>query len=296
MSQIKIDVLSYVEENKNLTQAEIAEKFDISIGSVNKFLNDKTINLDDHKVENAILFAAGWGSRMSPITDTTPKPLVDIKGIPFIEYILEQVVNIGVKNIYIVVGKFKEKFDYLVDKYGVQIIENPDWSTRNNISSLFYSQNITGNTLYFECDQILNDKALRKHYYVSSFHGTWRDETNPEDRYYLNGNQVINIKKSIEPGYYWNGIVFINKHDQELLINYCNAVYDKPKYVDMLWEKLLLELSANRKIKMSLIEMQEGDALEFDTVEEIAHYDDKYMPIYLEMKQAHDKAIEKLKK
>lgn len=42
-----------------------------------------------HKVERAIIMAAGMGKRMNPVTLTTPKPLVEVNGVRMIDMVLE---------------------------------------------------------------------------------------------------------------------------------------------------------------------------------------------------------------
>ena len=40
-------------------------------------------------IRRAMVLAAGRGTRLAPLTDTVPKPLVPVGGRPFLEYILE---------------------------------------------------------------------------------------------------------------------------------------------------------------------------------------------------------------
>lgn len=70
------------------------------------------------QVERAIIMAAGKGTRMRPITNTVPKPLVKVHGVPLIEGIIAQLHQQNIYEIYVVVGYLKEQFNYLVDKYG----------------------------------------------------------------------------------------------------------------------------------------------------------------------------------
>ena len=72
----------------------------------------------------AIILAAGMGTRLRPLTNEMPKALVKVNGKPMLERQIEFLHEKGIKDIIIVTGYLKEKFDYLQGKYGVELIFN----------------------------------------------------------------------------------------------------------------------------------------------------------------------------
>lgn len=86
--------------------------------------------------KNAIILAAGFGMRMVPINLSTPKALLEVNGEPLIERLINQLHEVGVMDITIVVGFMKERFDYLIDEYGVGLVVNAEYAAKNNLSSI----------------------------------------------------------------------------------------------------------------------------------------------------------------
>ena len=68
-------------------------------------------------VKRAIIMAAGLGERMHPLTYEIPKPLIPVNGVRMIETVIEGLLVNNIREIHIVVGYMKEKFDFLKTKY-----------------------------------------------------------------------------------------------------------------------------------------------------------------------------------
>jgi D-glycero-D-manno-heptose 1,7-bisphosphate phosphatase len=56
----------------------------------------------------AVILAGGRGTRMAPITDTIPKPMIKIEGKPFLEYLIEMLREQGVQRILLLLGYLPE--------------------------------------------------------------------------------------------------------------------------------------------------------------------------------------------
>ena len=75
-------------------------------------------------IENAIILAAGKGTRMWPLTDNTPKPLLPLGGTSIIQRQIRELVKVGVKEIQVLIGyQMKEVSDHLGngEELGVKI-------------------------------------------------------------------------------------------------------------------------------------------------------------------------------
>ncbi len=62
------------------------------------------------EINEAMIFAAGFGKRMYPLTKKVPKPLLRVNGKPIIFYIIEYLISLNFKNIVINTHHLPEKF------------------------------------------------------------------------------------------------------------------------------------------------------------------------------------------
>ena len=162
----EFNVLRYLERNtdKKITQRELAKELDISLGTVNntvKTLDEKnyvkydeslilTVHgikaLEPYRVKRAVFLAAGFGSRMIPLTFNTPKPLIKVHGKSMIEYLLEACVRSEINELYVVTGYLGEYFEVLKHKYpNIKFIYNELYNEANNISSALVARDYLEN-------------------------------------------------------------------------------------------------------------------------------------------------------
>ena len=128
-----LDVLA--SETGALTQRQLEEKTGYSLGTINRtvkelseagFVFEGTITpagltaLEPYRVKRAVFIAAGFGSRLVPVTLNTPKPLVRVNGQRLIDGLIDAVLAAGIDEIYIVRGYLAEQFDQLFVLYEVE--------------------------------------------------------------------------------------------------------------------------------------------------------------------------------
>lgn len=296
MQRKEFNVLVVLEKEKNFfTQRELAEKLGISVGSVNKIIKDLTEKgyiedgyitpsgieaLEPYRVKRAVFLAAGFGSRMVPLTFNTPKPLVRVNGTRMIDTLLDAVVAAGIEEVYIVRGYLAEQFDQLLYKYPmIKFVENPIYNEANNISSAMCVRYLLQNAYVLEADLVLSNPGLiRKYEYCSNFLGIPVESTD-DWCVHTDVNGII-IEECIG-GRSCHQMVGISYWDVEAgvkLANDINEVYNSPGGKERYWEQVAL-VYKKENYKVEVRECKIDDIIEIDTYNELKKVDKLYAGI-----------------
>lgn len=168
MNKRSYDVLLALASRNFENQRELASFCGCSLGAVNACV--KTLSEDGYidgrmvltaeaerlllksAPKRAVLLASQYGVRAFSAAHQTPKALLNIQGEALIERIIKQLNEVGVFEIYVVVGFKKEQFEYLIDKYNVELLVNTEYSKRQTLYSLSLAEAHLDNCYIVPCD------------------------------------------------------------------------------------------------------------------------------------------------
>ena len=286
-------VLTTIEKEKEkLSQRKLADLTKLSLGTINKVVTDlvkakyiKDDNmitnlglkvLEPYRVKRAIFLAAGFGSRLVPITLNTPKPLVLVNGKKIIETLLDACIRAEIEEIIIVTGYLSEQFDILLKKYpSIKFVVNKKYNEANNISSAYLVRDKFANAYVLESDLYLyNPDLIRKYEYSSNFLGKYVDVT---DDWCLETKNGIITKEKVGGYncYQMYGISYYNEEDaKKMEIDIAN-VYNSPGGKEKYWEQVVLDV-CKKNYQIAIRECYEGDIIEIDTFNELKIIDKTY--------------------
>ena len=275
-----------------LTQRAVAAQAGMSVGSVNEAVSNLTEQglvadrhitdegldaLEPYRVKRAVLIAAGFGSRMVPITLNTPKPLVRVGGKRIIDTILDAVYAAGITEVYVVRGYLGEQFDQLLYKYPtIKLIDNPLYNEANNISSMVAAKDYLQSAYVFESDLLLRNPSLITRYQDrSNYLGIPMERS--DDWCFEVKNGVIKDLGIGGEGGVWQmvGVSYWTPKDGKKLAEDIPATFAMPGGKERFWDEAPLKYFAD-KYKVYARECSLSDVTEIDSFRELEAIDPAY--------------------
>lgn len=292
LTKNQFDILTCYERAQTPpTQRQLAGELGRSIGTVNKVLSELQERgyvlegalteagleaLSPYRVRRAVLLAAGFGSRLVPITLNTPKPLVRINGVRIIDTLLDAIVAAGIEEIYIVRGYLGEQFDLLLQKYPMlRFIENPEYNESNNISSAYCARALLQGAYVLEADLVLYRPALISRYQYTSNYLAVPVEKTDDWCFHLQNGWISRLGIGGTHCFHMFGISYWTEADGARLARHIEQVYHMPGGRERFWDQVALEYFA-KEYRVSVRPCSFSDITEIDTFRELKRLDTSY--------------------
>ena len=281
-------------ENPKVSQRDLAKQYFISIGKVNSLVNeiaekgyitkgDGIYNVTKlgeeevkkHKVDAAVILACGMGVRLAPLTYDIPKCFINIKGERMIERQIKQLIAAGIKDITIMVGYMKEKFDYLIDKYNVKLIYNREYKYKNTLSTFYHAREVMRNKNVYVCvsDVYISENIYHNYEVEPYYTGALYEDCKDEWRYITNSkNEIKGVAVGGENDFCLVGPCFLTKEFLDEFIPLIEKYYNETSTDHFYWEDVLVR-NFDKLPKIYLSKHDKGIIFEFDTINDLNKFD-----------------------
>ena len=255
-------------EKPDITQREMAKNMDISLGTVNGlvkeclaegYIAEKESGKEKHlillekgkellkpyKVDGALIIAAGFGSRFVPLTFETPKGLLEVFGERMIERQIKQLHEVGIYDITIAVGYLKEKFEYLIDKFDVKLLYNPEYSCKNTLATVYRARKfLKGRNVYI----LSSDNWMRENMYHSYECGAWysaayeEGETKEWCLTFNKKGRISDVNVGGKDAWFMYGPVYLSREFSARFLPVLEAYYQIPGTEQFYWEQPYVDM------------------------------------------------------
>lgn len=284
MNKQESDIMNALLIEPFINQRVLAETCGHSLGVVNRSIKklmeegflDENIRptekanreFESKKPENAVILAAGFGMRMVPINLERPKALIEVNGQPLIERLIEQLHEVGISEIYVVVGFMKEQFEYLIDEFGVELVVNENYASRNNLHSMKLVADRLTNTYVVPCDIWCDNNPFRTHELYSWYMVS--DLVDNESSVRVNRKMELVSVSEKQAGNTMIGISYLVREQSNIVRDRLKRLDEDSYYNDAFWEEVLYD---NEKMILQARVVHSTDAVEINTYEQLRELD-----------------------
>lgn len=285
MNKQECDVLTALIDEPFINQRILAESCGHSLGVVNRSIKnlmadgylDERMNptekaheeLNRKSPRNAIILAAGFGMRMVPINTETSKGLIKVDGEPLIERTIKQLHEVGITEIYIVVGFMKEQYEYLMDLHGVELIVNPAYASKNNLYSVKLALEHLSNSYIIPCDIWCNQNPYNRNELYSWYMVS--DLIDDDSTVRVNRkNELVTVQDGVG-GNAMIGICYLEEEDAACVKAKIESLCRDSRYDNSFWEEALY---AKDKMTIQARVVSSANVVEINTYEQLRDLDE----------------------
>lgn len=193
-----------------------------------------------------IILGAGYGGRLSPVSENIPKPLFELSpGVTILDRQLESAKRCGIKNIYIVVGfqasKIEAKVMQRADlELNIQTLYNPFYRTHNNLVSLWVAISVMDDDfIMINGDNVFRSSLLT---FLNNSTGEFNILVAKKSMYdeddtklILKNDKIIRLGKDIpldKANAEWIGMCVVRGSIRKLFINKIKELIRKPELLE----------------------------------------------------------------
>lgn len=215
----------------------------------------------------AIILAAGLGTRLRPMTDNTPKALIKVKDKPLVEYQIEFLKEKGIDEIIVVVGYLHEQFDYLKEKYNVELVFNDKYAEYNNFYSLYLVKEKLADSYVIDADNYLFKNMFRTDIDHSTYFSVYREDC--ENEWFLiygDDYKVQDIIVDSKAGRILSGVSFWDKETAEKIVSFIDKAYESNEFMNLYWDNMVKDNI--EKLDVYVEELEPNSIYEIDSVKD----------------------------
>lgn len=227
------------------------------------------------RVDNAIIMAAGTASRFAPLSYEIHKALIEVKGEILIERQIRQLQEAGITQIIVVTGYKAEQFAYLKEKFGVILVHNPHYLTRNNNASIYAVKDYLKNSYICSSDNYFLENPFEAEVDTSYYSAVYAEGETNEWCIEENNGRIQNVVVGGKDSWIMLGHVFWSEEFSRKFLDILETEYNLPQTVDKLWETIYIEHISELDLKIR--KFPADYIFEFDTLDELRMFDTSYV-------------------
>lgn len=235
---------------------------------------EERLLLEAHRVDNAIILAAGYSSRCLPLSNIIPKCLFKVRGEIMIERQIQQLLEVGIRDIIIVTGYKRELLEYLQNKYNVKLIYNEEYSSKNNLYSLWKVRKYLSNSYICAADNYYEENVFKSYVYESYYSCKYSDDYLNE--YFVetdDDDYIVKVTNGGKNGWYTMGPAFFSRDFSDKFVELFSRDYKNEEYFDKTWD----DYQMIHVTELPLMKEEHGEeVLEFDRIDEFVQYDKSF--------------------